>query len=85
MANLSSSVGGEPKHTLEGPAALVIPAPGKDCLSGMAVKLARLGNTFALLRGHFRCIRGTGYAARAQVFPRDLVLCLPVFFAHPWL
>ena len=79
-------VGGEPSTpSLGSPAALVIPATEKNCLGGVAVKLAGLGDIFALLRRHFRCIRDTRYAARAQVFPGDLVLGLPVFFARPWL
>jgi hypothetical protein len=51
----------------------------------MAVKFAGFRNIFLLLPRHFRCIRGTGYAARAEVFPGDVVLSWPVFFACRWL
>jgi hypothetical protein len=68
------------------PAALVVPAIEENFdLGSVAVKLAGLGDILALLRCHFRCIRGARYAARAQLFPGDLVLGLPVFFARRWL
>jgi hypothetical protein len=71
---------------LKRPAALAIPAIEENFdLGGETVKLAGLKDIFALLRRHFRCIRGTRYAARAQVFSGDLVLGLPVFFACRWL
>ena len=57
----------------------------KSPLGGVAVKFAGFRNIFLLLPRHFRCIWGTGYAARAEVFPGDVVLSWPVFFACRWL
>jgi hypothetical protein len=51
----------------------VIPATGKDCLGGVAVKLAGLGDIFALLRGHLRWghqVRRAGQRFSARSRPR---------------
>ena len=73
-------------HTLFGAhGRFAIRQSARNCLRGVTVKLAGLWDIFLLLGRHFRCIRSTRYAARAQVFPGDLVLGLPVFFARPWV
>jgi hypothetical protein len=82
-SNLAAPEAGLSPTSSERPAALAIPATKKEFdLGGVAVKLAALGDILALLRRHFRCIRGARYAARAQLFPGDLVLGLPVLFAR---